>query len=311
MSSPRTRKKWRIWLTLTLGVLVLVYGAACLYIYLKQVELTFMPLGEVDGAEQKIAQTIKSEIRFETDDFPLIVGTGEEKGKVHGYWVPAKVENAPTFLYLHGQDATIDKNLEHTQQLHELGYNVLLIDYRGFGKTHGKTQPSEKKIYEDAEAAWQYLVSDKGIDPKTILIFGHSLGGAVAIDLAKNHPNAAGLVTVCTFTSIYEMSKLKYGGLLKALPMDLLLTERLDSISKIDAVKIPKLFIHGMKDEKVPYRMSEELFTKATPPKSLCLLPNSPHSEFKDPDLATMGDAIAKFVRESLEGTLNTSDVKD
>ena len=316
MDSIKPKNKRKIWLVTILGVLVAIYGAACLYIYLNQVELTFKPRKHVDEEEREIADSIKAKLEF--DAVNLTVGNGDQKGEVHGYWIPAKRKNAPTLLYLHGQDATIDKNLEHTYMLHDLGYNVMLIDYRGFGKSYGDTQPSEDKVYEDADAAWQYILDNKESDPGRIFIFGHSLGGAIAIELATRKDGssidgsrediAGGLITVCTFTSILDMSKLKYNGMLRLLPMRLLLSEHLDSLNKIGDVGIPKLFIHGEKDEKVPYQMSKALFDEATGEKHFRLLPDCPHSDFKQSDLKTMGSEIRKFVESYSNGPPATSD---
>ena len=100
---------------------------------------------------------------------------------LYAFWVPVENPEAPVFLYLHGQDATRGKNLEHTERFHQYGWNVLVVDYRGFGESYGKEQPSEAKVYEDALAALKYLKIDRGFASKKIFIYGHSLGGAVAI----------------------------------------------------------------------------------------------------------------------------------
>ena len=99
---------------------------------------------------------------------------------------------APTFLYLHGNDLNIGGNVEHVAGLDDrLGFSVLAVDYRGYGRSGGAF-PSETQLYEDAEAAWDYLVHDRRVDPKQTFIYGHSLGGAVAIELALRRPEAAG-----------------------------------------------------------------------------------------------------------------------
>lgn len=156
---------------------------------------------------------------------------------------------------------------------------MLVIDYRGFGETYDEEQPSEVKVYEDALAALKYLKEDRCIAPNKIFLYGHSLGGAVAIELAtKSDSNdTAGLILESTFTSIQEMSARRYYGLLKLFPVSLLLTERFDSLSKINAVKLPILFIHGMEDKKVPFEMTECLHETSGRSNMPCLIPGAGH----------------------------------
>jgi pimeloyl-ACP methyl ester carboxylesterase len=117
--------------------------------------------------------------------------------------------------------------------LRELGYSVFVPDYRGFGESEGSF-PSEKTVYEDAEAAWNYPVDQRGIRPAHLYIYGHSLGGAIGIELALRHPEAAGLIVESSFTSIGEMAKLRKRYAL--LPIQLL-NQRFDSIQKVSKLK--------------------------------------------------------------------------
>ena len=96
------------------------------------------------------------------------VGSGRDQGELHAGWVPAADANAPTFLYLHGKTHNNSTHPEHAQRLHQLGYHVLMVDYRGFGKSRDGGKPSEPKLYEDAEAAWNYLTQERGIKPQHI-----------------------------------------------------------------------------------------------------------------------------------------------
>src|SRR3989454_11049701 len=129
-------------------------------------------------------------------------------------------------------------------------------DYRGYGESEGPF-PSEKTVYEDADAAWISLVDQRGIRPARPYIYGHSLGGAIAIELAAHHPEAAGLIVESSFPSIREMPKLRKQYAL--LPMQLL-SQRFDSIQKVSKLRLPVLYIHGTTDEVVPYAMGEQLF---------------------------------------------------
>jgi pimeloyl-ACP methyl ester carboxylesterase len=109
----------------------------------------------------------------------------------------------------------------------QLGCNVLVIDYRGYGATFGTITPTESSVYHDAEVAWNYLTETRGIAPERILIYGHSLGGAIAIELATRHPEAGGIVVESSFTSVKQMARWKF-AITYLLPLDLLLRHRFD-----------------------------------------------------------------------------------
>ena len=156
------------------------------------------------------------------------------------------------------------RNLQHTLHLARMGYNLLVVDYRGYGETHCcETSPSEESVYEDAEAAWQYLIRERGADAARSFIYGHSLGGAIAIELAINHPEAAGLITESTFTSVMKMSEERHPFVSTILPMGLLIRPPFDSIQKIGKLRIPALMIHGDQDAKVPHKMLRQLYEAA------------------------------------------------
>jgi uncharacterized protein len=154
-----------------------------------------------------------------------------------------------------------------------------LIDYRGYGRSEGGF-PNETKVYQDAATAWNYLVQQLQIPPEQIFIYGHSLGGAIAIDLAVKHPNAAGLIVESSFTSIREV--IAYRNLFPLFPVDLILTQRFDSIQKLPKLKVPVLFIHGTADSTVPFFMSQKLYAVAPDPKKLILVPDAEHNNLAD-----------------------------
>ena len=220
-------------------------------------------------------------------------GSDADQGELYCWWVPAEQSNAPTFLYLHGNDHNIANHLEHTQRLHNLGYNVLLAEYRGYGKSSGG-KPSETKVYEDAEAAWQYLLKVRGVKPQQAFIYGHSLGGAIGIDLALHHPEAAGLIAESTFTSMAEMGKLSY----PLLPVDWLLDHRFESLQKIAQLKIPVLLIHGTWDRRVPVEMAKQLYAVAPQPKRLTLIEGGDHSNSGTVGWIEYRDAVSSFVKQ-------------
>ena len=199
----------------------------------------------------------------------------ESEDLLHGWWIPTKSRKIGTLLFLHGNGANIGSNIYRASVFQKLGFDVLLIDYRGYGKSKGNF-PSEKAVYTDARIAWNYLVGSKNIEPKDILVYGHSLGGAIAIELATQQPQAAGLIVEGSFTSIREM--IKYKRIYEIFPINLLLNQRFDSINKVKSLSMPLLLIHGEEDRIVPARMSQSLYDAANSPKKLLLVPNAGHN---------------------------------
>ena len=219
-----------------------------------------------------------------------------------GIWVPAAgglgASRAPSILYLHGQDTTVGKNLEHTLQLQRMGYNVLLVDYRGYGDSYYETRPSEASVYEDAEAAWQYLIREHGVDASRAFIYGHSLGGAIAIELAIKHPRAAGLIVESTFTSVGAMSRENHPIAAVVLPMGKLIRHRFDSIDKIGKLQIPVLLIHGLADAKIPFKMTDQLFLAAPEPKEKLLIKGGEHANCSSVGWIEYRDKVSAFVEK-------------
>jgi uncharacterized protein len=210
------------------------------------------------------------QLNYQNVYIPVTNRRGETE-KIHGWWIPHPNKEAKPLLYLHGNGITVGENAEHANRLHKLGFSVLLIDYRGFGRSEGEF-PSESQVYEDAQAAWNYLVKQQ---TQKIFIYGHSLGGAVAVDLAIHHPEAAGLIVESSFTSILDLAA-GYPWT-QFFPMPLLLTQRFDSLAKVKDLKVPVLFIHGTSDRTIPFQMSQRLFAAAAAPKQLELVPKADH----------------------------------
>lgn len=269
-----------------LGLLLVVYASARVYIiWDTQRDSIFEPLAEMQTDPARLGASFE-EVRIPS-------GIGAERGELHGWWIPAAVSDAPTVLYLHGSSRNISFNLESTLHYRELGYNLLLVDYRGYGKSTGG-KPSEDKVYEDAEAVWQYLISQRGVYPKQTFIYGMSLGGAIALDLAVRHPEAAGLIMEGSFTSMQAMGEIRY----EMLPVGLLLNQRFESLQKIAKLKMPLLLIHGKWDQKVPYAMAQQLYAAAPSPKTLLLIENGEHSNSRSVGRVAYRDAVSAFVRQ-------------
>ncbi|MDE5071464.1 MAG: alpha/beta fold hydrolase [Trichodesmium sp. St2_bin6] len=206
--------------------------------------------------------------------------------KIFGWWIPKTEPTAKVILFLHGASGNMAAqekscNLERVVKLYQLGFSVFMIDYRGYGNSTGRF-PTEATVYEDASIAWNYLTQEKGFSPKEIFIYGYSLGGAIAVNLCLQQPKAAGLIAESCFTCIKDMAKYRYK--IQIFPLKLLITQKFDFINKVKSIKVPVLFIHGMKDQVIPITMSERLFAAAPEPKKLLLMPNAGHNNLAQVD---------------------------
>ena len=178
--------------------------------------------------------------------------------KIHGWWIPAEGATK-TIIYLHGNAGNISGRLEKLSIFRELGINSYIIDYRGYGKSEG--MPSEQGLYDDANAAYDYLVQQRGINPEDIIIYGASLGGAVAVDLASQ-VDCYAVILNSTFSNAVDMAKVIYPFI-----PSFLVNIKLDSSSKIGKIKAPKLFIHSDEDRVVPFSLGVKLYEQAPAPK--------------------------------------------
>ena len=194
-----------------------------------------------------------------------------------------------TLLWFHGNAGNITYRYGMIERLVELPAEVFIIDYRGYGRSEGS--PSEQGLYADARAAWDYLTGARGIPPANIVVFGDSLGGAVAIDLAAR-VEPAGLVVQSSFTSIRDMA----AEVMPFVPGFLLRT-KMDSLSKIKNVRVPKLFIHSPADEMVPYRFGRALYDAAPEPKHFYEVKGASHNETDSVGGRAYFDALGEFVR--------------
>ncbi|MFC1593230.1 alpha/beta hydrolase [Candidatus Omnitrophota bacterium] len=179
--------------------------------------------------------------------------------QLNGWFVPQKNPRG-TLLFCHGNAGNIGHRVEIIELFRKLNLNVFIFDYRGYGKSQGA--PSEQGLYKDAFAAYKYLLSRNGIDRRSIVIYGKSIGANVAADLAAK-VNAAAFISDSGFTSAYEMGR----KLFPCLPVKWIITVQYDALSKMDAISMPKLIIHSKNDEIVPFKMGLKLYESAAPPK--------------------------------------------
>ena len=269
----RFKQRWLAWSLMIATVVGLPVGCAALQH--KERELVF----RIEPGTASWFSGLPSGLQ-EFDLKPKNFKAGEN---IHGWWWPAERKNAPAILYLHGVRWNLTGQLFRIQQLRALGYSVLAIDYRGFGKSQGDL-PSEASVYEDARIAWEHLVKLQP-DPTLRLIYGHSLGGAVAVDLAAELGQEAasngtpvparGLVIESTFTSLGDVATAMADT---SLPVRWLLSQKFDSIDKIGEINMPLLIVHGAADNYVPPRFSQQLFNAAREPKRLLLVPGGTHN---------------------------------
>ena len=309
-------------------VLAVAYSAACVYLFVAQGKFIFFPARAIETTPDDF------QLKYQDVWLPIPTKTGAAQS-VHGWWIPAS-ETPPSppearggarkgervlatpqshrravgpvpalnkgglggvVLYLHGNGSNVGANVEHANRFHRLGLSVLAIDYRGYGKSQGDF-PSESQVYEDAQLAWDYVVKQRGVNPNQIYIYGHSLGGAIAIDLAVRHPEAAGLIVEGSFTSTRAMVDFQK-GLFWLFPIDLLLTQRFDSLSKVDRLQMPVLFIHGTADNVVPVEMSKKLFDAAPEPKQLYIVPDGGHNNVAQIGGAEYLQIVSQFLDPS------------
>jgi len=191
--------------------------------------------------------------------------------RLNALWLPAESAQAPVLLYLHGARWDVTGSARRMERMRQLGFSVLGIDYRGFGKS-GDELPSERMAYEDAEAAWRYLEQHYPANQR--FIFGHSLGAAVAVNLATEESDATGLIVEGSFTSIADVfGTFKWGWL----PVSGLITQRFDAASKIGKIKVPLLVVHGSEDRLIPPALGRALYDRAPEPKRFVLVDGGSH----------------------------------
>ena len=232
-------------LCVRLGILYVLFG---LGVFFFQGSILYLP-------DRTVAFTPEA-IGMAFEELRLVASDGV---RVAAWYVP-RDDAVGSVIVFHGTGGNLGDQLAKIREFHGFGYHVLAVDYRGYGLSEGR--PSEPGTYLDAEAAWAHLVDARGESPGRIVVFGESLGGGVAIELARRHEPGL-LMVECTFTSIADVAQ----RMLWMLPMRLIVRHRYSSIEKVGAIGCPKLFIHGREDEVVPFSLGRRLFEAAAPPK--------------------------------------------
>jgi len=268
--------------------LVVGYGAIVGLAFAFQDQLLFQPSSRLLATPDDAGMSYET-VHLDTDD-------GET---LHGWWIPApdfSRETSPdasgtkTLLFFHGNAGNISGRLESVQQFHQLGLNVLIVDYRGYGQSTGS--PSEEGIYRDAEACWRYLTQTKALAPQEIVIFGRSMGGGPATWLAeREQPGAVILESV--FTNVPDVGAHHYSFL----PVRALATNQFDNESRVGEIETPKLFIHSRGDRVVPFELGRQAYEAAAEPKQFLEIEGGHNDGFlvsADEYLRTIGDFLEK-----------------
>lgn len=276
----------------TVLALVVGYGAIVGLAFAFQDQLLFQP------SSRLLATPSDAGMEYETVDL-----TTEDGETLHGWWIPAadvsretRTSEVPTrtLLFFHGNAGNISGRLESVQQFHQLGLNVLIVDYRGYGQSTGS--PSEEGLYKDADTCWEHLTDERGIAPDDIGIFGRSMGGGVATWLAARHTPGA-VILESVFTNVPDIGAHHY----PFLPVRALATNQFDNESRVAEIDVPILVIHSREDRVVPFKLGRRVYEVATEPKQFLEIQGGHNDGFmvSSPTyLKTIGD----FLEEHLGG---------
>jgi uncharacterized protein len=232
---------------------VAAYAVLIAYVCLFQSRLIYFP--NIPG---RALTAMPAEIGL---DFEEVRITTADRIELHGWYVAAGA-GAPTVLFCHGNAGNISHRLDWLEVFHEMGLAVFLFDYRGYGQSSGT--PDEQGTYLDAQAVWDYLTNTKRHSPKSVVIFGESLGGPIAANLAKDVSPGA-LVLASTFTSVPDLASNFYWFL----PVRLLARFHYPTAEYMARVHVPTLVIHSRTDEIVPFSHAEAIFRRANERKQL------------------------------------------
>ncbi|OGW29390.1 MAG: hypothetical protein A2X59_11150 [Nitrospirae bacterium GWC2_42_7] len=234
-------------ITLSIG-LILGYLVIVVFAYVRQGKMLYFPMKEINETPKNIGL-----------DFEEITLKTKDGINISAWYIPAENERG-VLLFCHGNAGNISHRLDSIRIFHDLGLSVLIFDYRGYGKSEGS--PTEKGTYVDAETAWDHLVNVKNVKPEKIIIFGRSLGSAVAAETALKH-KAGALIIESGFTSVPALGSRFF----PYLPVRLISRYHYSTIEKVGKIDIPKLFVHSPADEIIPFDHGLALYKKAKEPK--------------------------------------------
>jgi fermentation-respiration switch protein FrsA (DUF1100 family) len=271
-----------IWIVIiVIGVYILFAG----FLYIFQSRFVYYPEPTISADPGNIGLEFEG-VLFETED-----GV-----RLSGWYIPAENANG-VILFCHGNAGNISHRLESIQIFHQLGLNVFIFDYRGYGQSEGK--PTEIGTYRDAEAAWWYLVEERQVAPNRIAVFGRSLGGAVAAWVSSRHTPGA-LILESTLTSVPDIAAKLY----PYLPVRLLSRFRYNTAEYLDEVDCPVLIVHSREDEIMPFSHGQQLFERARGPREFLEISGT-HNEGFITSGKYYEEGLNSFVAEYLETDRN------
>ena len=241
-----------------------IYLLLSLALYLLQGKMVF--LANMPG---RALTATPSDFGLEFEDVSITTRDGE---KLHGWYVPA-IRGRGVVLFFHGNAGNISHRLDSIEIFHQLGLDTLIIDYRGYGQSSGK--PTEQGTYLDAEAAWSYLVDERGIAANRIIIFGRSLGGAIGAWLGTQQ-TAAAVIIESSFTSGVDMARRLY----PFLPARLITRLHYPAAEYASRLQCPVLVVHSRDDEIIPFEMGQSIYAAAPQRKSFLELRGDHNSGF-------------------------------
>lgn len=251
------------------------------YLFIFQSRYVYFPKHDVPAVPADPGQIGLS---FENISFQTSDGL-----KLSGWFIP-KEDSRGVLLFSHGNAGNMGHRLESIRIFNRLGLEVFIFDYRGYGESEGK--PTEEGTYRDVEAAWKYLVEERGIEPDKIIVFGRSLGGGVASWLASRHTPGA-LILESTFTSLPDIAASQYWFM----PIRLLMRIKYDTAERIGDVNCPVLIIHSPDDDQIPYSHGRKLFELASEPKEFLEISGT-HNEGFRASGELYEDGISRFIQQ-------------
>tara|TARA_B100001029_G_scaffold124155_1_gene103392 strand:- start:309 stop:1109 length:801 start_codon:yes stop_codon:yes gene_type:complete len=264
------------YLYFTVSSIIIAYIVVIIFVYFYQRNLLYHP--SENNYQNDTIQFNHQEIFIKVND----------EIKLKSWIINKDLKNFKTLVFFHGNAGDLSNRIYKLNELDKLNINILLISWRGFSGNEG--YPTEKNLYEDAEAAIKWL-NKKKVSNSQIILYGESLGTGVAVEIAsKNNFNS--IILESPFTSIENSAKIYY----PYLPVSFLLKDRYDSISKIKKINSPILIMHGRKDDIVPFFMGKKLFEKANSPKDSYFTDIDDHMmEFNSQLLNKIKDFITKY----------------
>jgi alpha-beta hydrolase superfamily lysophospholipase len=278
-------KRFHFFLAATLAALAMLLSVGCATLDERQRAWIFQPSDQAWGGTASLAEGMQ----------PVWIGFDSKvtnaPARLHGLWAPAEhhADTGPVLLYLHGARWNVEGSAPRIQRMQALGFSVLAIDYRGFGKSTPGL-PSEDMAYEDARAAWDWLRTRYPDRPR--YVFGHSLGGAIAIDLAAHVDDEQGTIVEGTFTSIADVAAgFKWGWL----PVGPLITQRFESVAKVGKLGSPLLVVHGSNDSLIASDLGRRLYDAAQGRKRFLLVEGGSHHSTMAVGFAQYREALAQL----------------